>query len=208
MDNLIVAGIGFIGVIVGSCIPLLGDWFRSYSKNKKDGSYAAIRLIGLLEAYADNCIDVSRDHGEFAHDQWGYLKATVMQPDPPSYPDDIDWRSLKQDTMHRILSLPSLARSTGFHINSAFEHDTPPDFMMGFEARREGYARLADEALSLIATLRKQFSIKVSGRSELESGWDREAYLSDLLKAYAKRKTQATEKTDAGGKVTSKTDDE
>lgn len=193
--DLVVAGVGLVGVVVGSCIPLFGEWIKSHLQRRKDGSYAAIRLICLLEEYADKCIEVCEDDGDYVDgDQWGYLEPMVPQPDPPKYPDDINWRSLKEEMTHRLLSLPNLARSTDKQINIAFYHSNPPDRVEGFAARGEGYARLGHEASRVIAALKKEYSIKSRTRTKLSQGLSPSEHLQGLVEEYdAIRKREKAE---------------
>jgi len=192
--DLIVAGIGLFGVLLGSLITVSRDALASSRKRRRDGSYAAIRIANMLDEYADKCIDVVQDdgtlYGQMARTKDGeeYREARVASPEPLVFPDDIDWRSLDEATMHRVLSLPNLARSTDRHIESASDFAHPPDYDDYFEARQEGYAKLGAEALAASAALRQRYSIDTKGRAQLGSDWSPEVFLNDKIDEFNKRR--------------------
>lgn len=195
--DLIVAGIGLFGVLLGSLITVSRDAWASSRKRRRDGSYAAIRITNILDEYADKCIDVVQDdgtlYGQMARTKDGeeYREARVASPEPLVFPDDIDWRSLKEATMHRVLSLPNLARSTDRHIEVASDFAHPPDYDDFFMARQEGYSRLGVEVLSIGDVLRKEFSIGVKGRAKLGTDWSPENYLEEKVAEFDKRRSLA-----------------
>ncbi len=182
------AWIGLAGVIVGSFITISKDTWLSWIERRRSGSYAAIRLTCTLEEYADKCIDVVLDDGTAygqpagrTDDGQEYHAAQAELPAPPDYPDDIDWRSLNEPLMHRVLALPNMARSTDRHIDIAAEHAFPPYYEEAFEARQKGYAHLGIEALETAKELRQRFKISAKGRTDLNVDWDAEAFLRDRL---------------------------
>lgn len=180
--------IGLIGVFVGGFLTIAKDTFSSFRERKEDGSYAAIRLICILEEYADKCIGVVGDDGTAYGQPAGrtkdgeeYYEVQVSSPEPLSYPDDIVWRSLKAPLMHRILALPNMARSTDRQIIAASEHASPPDFYEVFAARQEGYAKIGIEALEIAHQLRSDFGVSVIGRAQMNDDWNPEKYLRGKL---------------------------
>lgn len=199
--DLIVAGIGLFGVLLGSLITVSRDALASSRKRRRDGSYAAIRITNILDEYADKCIDVVQDngtlYGQMARTKDGeeYREARVASPPPVVFPDDIDWRSLDETTMHRVLSLPNLARSTDRHIEAASDFAYPPDYDEYFEARQEGYAKLGLEALGISDLLRQQFSIETKGRAQLGTEWSPEQFLRDTVTKFEERRSARAEKT-------------
>lgn len=185
---MIEALIGLAGVIVGSVITISKDTWVSWLERRRDGSYSAIRLICSLEEYADKCVDVVLDDGTAEGRPAGrtnsgeeYYEVQVATPEPLAFPDDISWRSLPSEFVHRALALPNKARSTDRHIDASGEHSFPPDYEEVFDARQKGYAQLGVDALQLADDLRKQYGISVKSRAELNSGWDPLAYLREKL---------------------------
>lgn len=194
---MIEAWIGLGGVIVGSMITITKDVWLSWIDRRRDGSYSAIRLIFILEEYADKCIDVVGDDGTVQGQPAGrtddgeeYLVAQVQSPDPIDFPDDIVWRSLKGSLMHRTLAMTTKARSTNRNVSASAENAFPPDYEEFFEPRREGYAQLGLDALELVDDLRKQYGIATKTRSELGSEWDPKAHLRDMLDRFEKHRNR------------------
>lgn len=189
--------IGLIGVIVGSAITVTKDSWTTWRERRREGSYSAIRLICILEEYADKCIDVVGDDGTVygrpagrTKDGEEYYQAQVASPDPVEFPADIGWRSLKGPLMHRTLALPNMARSTDRHIQAASDFASPPDYSELFEARQEGYARLGLEALEIADALRKQFQITAKGRATLNTDWNPKAFLSAEIAKLEQRRIE------------------
>lgn len=98
---MIEAVFGLVGVIVGSVITISQDSWTSYRQRRREGSYSAIRLICILEEYANKCTDVAGDDG-FAEGRPArrlesgeeVCDPQVSTSDPLDYPPDIVWRSL------------------------------------------------------------------------------------------------------------------
>ncbi|CUX03596.1 conserved hypothetical protein [Agrobacterium fabacearum S56] len=189
---MIEALIGLAGVVVGSTITISKEVWTSWLARRRDGSYAAIRLICIFEEYADKCIDVVHDDGTAygrparrTESGEEYCEAQISTPDPLDFPDDIDWRSMPEPLMHRILALPNKARSTDRHVSASSEHAFPPDYEEFFEPRQRGYAQLGLDALEIADDLRQHFRISVRSRAELNTDWDPMAFL--------RKKTSTTE---------------
>lgn len=116
---MIEALIGLAGVIVGSVITISKDVWVSKFERQREGSYSAIRLICILDEYADRCIDVVNDDGTIYGQPAGrteegqeYYKAQIFTAVPLEFPKDISWRSIPEPLMHRVLALTNKARST------------------------------------------------------------------------------------------------
>ena len=176
---MIEAVIGLFGVIVGSAITIAKDSWASWRTRRRDGSYSAIRLIGMLEEYADGCIDVMYDDGTAegrparqTSDGQEYCEAQATVPDPLMYPDDIVWKSLPETLMHRVIALPNKARSTNRHIQAASEWAGPPDYEQFFRPRQIGYAQLGLDALEIARDLRTHFGISADSRDSLNPDWN------------------------------------
>lgn len=185
---MVEAWIALVGVIVGSFITIAKDTWLSWVERRRSGSYAAIRLTCILEEYAEKCIDLVLDDGTAYGQPAGrtddgeqYHSTQVQPPAPPDYPDDIEWRSLHEPLMHRVLALPNMARSTDRHIQAAAEHAFPPRYEEAFEARQKGYAHLGIEASEISKELRRRYDIDAKGRTDLNVDWDPEAFLRDRL---------------------------
>jgi len=191
---MIEAVIGLVGVVVGSVIAISKDSWALYRERRRDASYSAIRLICVLEEYANKCMDVAEDDGRVLGRPAGMMESgeevcepQASTPDPVDYPADISWRSIDETLMHRILALPNKARSTDRYVSACAEHVSPPDYSEAFEPRQQGYAQLGVEALDIVDELRKRYGVSVKSRTELSDGWDDKKYLVSLLAKFKKR---------------------
>lgn len=185
---MIEAIIGLVGVIVGSVITIAKDSWGTWRERRREGSYAAIRLICILEEYADKCIDVVYDDGTAFGRPAGrhengeeYCVAQADAPEPLEFPEDIAWRSIPEALMHRVLALTNKARSTDRHISAAGEHAFPPDYDEFFEQRQLGYAQLGLDALEITDELRKRFGISAQSRTNLNTDWNPKAFLREKI---------------------------
>lgn len=172
--ELQVAVIGLIGAVVGgvltSLVPLLKEVIVRVIEQRRKGRYSAIRIIAVLDEYAEKCADVVSDDGTCEGRPAGrmengeeYYQVQVATPAFPSFPDDVDWQSIgarSGDLMYRILSLPSAAREADRHIAASVEHAFPPDYEEVFAARHQGYAYLGAQAVDLSKKLRKAFGLQ------------------------------------------------
>lgn len=185
---MIEAVIGLVGVIIGSVITIAKETWTTWREHRRIGSYSAIRLICILEEYADKCIEVVQDDGTSCGRPAGrtdegqeYYEAQVETPEPPNFPDDISWRSIPETLMHRTLSLPNKARHTNRYIQVSSEFASPPDYDEYFDARQEGYAKLGLDALEIAKGLRDHFNIAVKSKADLNANWDPVEFLSERL---------------------------
>ena len=189
--DLIVAGIGLAGVLVGSLITVFKDTWTSWRQRKREASYAAIRLIYILEEYADHCIDVVQDDGTKNGESGGrtsdgqeYHAPQTSTPSPPEFPGDIAWRSLDGPLMQRVLALPNMARSTDRYIALADEYASFPFFEEYFEARQEGYARIGEKALATADDLRAKYEITAEGRMGKNTEWNPRSFLRKTINQF------------------------
>lgn len=181
--------IGLIGVVLGSMIAVAKEFVTTFFERKRNARYAAIRIICILDEYAQKCVDVVSDDGTACGRPAGrtssgeeYYDPQAEQPRPPLYPEDIDWKSISKGLLYRILMLPNTARETDRYISNSAEHSGPPDNEEVFEARQEGYANLALEALALAADLRKEYGLPKTTVKALNPDWNTKRYLEDKKK--------------------------
>lgn len=185
---------GLLGVIFGGIIACLREGWIAWITRRRNGSYAAIRITCILEEYAGKCIDVVEDDGtEYGQpagrteDGEEYHVVQVTAPPPPDYPDDVDWRSLDEQIMHRVLALPNQARRTDRFIAAASKNASPPFYEESsnarqfFNARQKGYADLGLEALEVANELKRQYDISTTGCIVPNSDGDPEAFLRGRL---------------------------
>lgn len=193
---------GLIGVIIGSIMTFSKEVVVAWRERRREGSYSAIRLICILAEYVDKCVDVvQEDSGKpIGHDENGkyYHSPIVPQPKPPDYPDDISWRSLPIDIMHRALALTNKARSTDRYINSGREYGPAAPYYEGcFNARREGYAKLGLDAINIVADLRKHFRIPAADQTDLDLDWDPKEFLRAEIAKFDEQRAKEKARTKA-----------
>jgi hypothetical protein len=187
--------IGLAGVILGGLLTSFKDLVAHFFRQKSNGRYAAVRIIAVLDEYAQKCVSVVADDGTCEGRPAGrteqgeeYYHPQVAGPGPPAYADDVDWRSISFKLMYRILSLPNTARETDRYIIASAEHSYPPDFDELFDARQEGYAHLGLEAVKLVRELRKEFGLPETPPKFWDWGWNMEVFFQDKLNEFQKRR--------------------
>ncbi|GBF59253.1 hypothetical protein PbB2_02945 [Candidatus Phycosocius bacilliformis] len=153
---------GLVGVVVGSILTTAKDVFLDRTKQKRDRQYAAVRLVVILELYAEACHDTASDGGEMVSNDagWEERETMVSKPVLDSFPDDIEWKALKSDLTYRVLRFPVLIAENERAISYAFDEIAgPPDYDEGFDERQKRYAQLGLEALKLAKELRAEVNL-------------------------------------------------
>jgi len=186
---------GFLGVLVGSAIPWIKEeWHRKRSR-QENGQFYAVRIASVLDEYAQKCVAVVSDDGTTEGRPAGrteqgeeYYVPQVTSPEPPNFPDDIDWRSIPFKLMYRILALPNTARDTDRYISHSSDNSFPPDYDEFFSARQEGYAHLGLEALNLVNDLRKEFDFPDMPAKFWDWGWDSREFFKEKLNDFEQRR--------------------
>ncbi len=178
------AVIGFVGVLVGVVATIGKDLVAYWIGRRNSGRYAAVRIVCILDQYVEKCVEVVGDDGTTEGRPAGrtdsgeeYYSPQVDSPEPPAFPDNIDWTSISPDLMYRILSLPNIALGTERFVIAASEHSYPPDYEELFQARWEGYADLGLEALALVDALRRKFSLRKNSIAIGNLDWDSGKFL-------------------------------
>jgi hypothetical protein len=197
--------IGLVGVIIGGFVVSFREWWSSRIERHREGSYSAIRLICILNEYADKCVDAVQDDGTFLGQPAGrtesgeeYFAAQVTPPKPLEFPEDISWRSLPEGLMHRTLALANKARSTDRYIDGQREYAAiPPYYDEFFEARQEGYAKLGLDAIDIAADLRERFGIEAVDQPDLGSGWDPKEFLCDKIADFDEQRSKVKARLEA-----------
>ena len=179
---LISAASALAGVFIGT---VLMPWIRERAARSRAARYLSIRVVCILE-FIDNCASVALDCGEEGGKD-GQSEAQVKAPSAPSYPDDVDWRSIPHDLTYDLLSFSNAVRKAEGMVSWASENAFPPDFAEFFETRSIQYANLGLRADSLAARLRAQYQIPARTRSAYETDWDPVKILGRALKESQER---------------------
>lgn len=172
----------FFSALVAAIIALAGQHLLNHFDRKKAARYLAIRTVCIFDKYLADCTEVVSDSGE--PDQDGFTYPSVTLPHVPTFPDDVDWKSIDHPLMYDILSFPSDVVAA----NEAISHDwdmnyDPPDFSDNFEYRAKHYARLGLQAHALAKRLRTTYDI----RDKVYDGWNPASYLEEKLKEIEER---------------------
>jgi hypothetical protein len=155
VPSLISAASVLLGVIVGSGIP----WIKEKLSERKHACYLAIRVVIILDKFVEACVHVAHDDGlcQGQRNSDGDLEAQVDAPDSPSFPADVDWRTIKHELTYRVLSLPKALELTKQVISHNGDFcDTGDEY---FEERAYQYALLGLVAAELTRELRNAYSV-------------------------------------------------
>jgi hypothetical protein len=152
--SLISAGTSFVVLLLGQILwPLIKD-----RRTKKcEGKYLAVRVVCVLDKFVEDCASTAVDSGE--EDKDGYSIARVSAPDPPTYPNDVNWKSIGDTLMYELLSLPASTERAANYVQGSKENAFPPDYSEYFEARAESYASVGLQAYGLSRKLRKEYKL-------------------------------------------------
>ena len=152
---------GLIGVFVGGLLTWFRDAWSDGRTLKRHARYLAIRVVCVLDKYVQDCADVATDDGlcQGQRNERGYLEAQVSKPPPPTFPQDLDWKSIDHELTYRLFSLQNESEAADRMISFASENAFPPDFEEVFEERQYQYAMLGLAAFALTQELRDKYTI-------------------------------------------------
>lgn len=152
---------GLIGVIIGGLLTLARDTWSEARTRRRHARYLAIRVVIALDRYVESCAAVATDDGlsQGQRNQQGYLEPQVSLPPAPTFPPDLDWKSIDHELTYRLLSLPNDADAANRMIGFSWENAFPPDFEEAFEERQYQYAKLGLATFKLTQELRQTYDI-------------------------------------------------
>lgn len=171
-EGMSVALIGFAGVVIGALLTPIIEAVKSWYLSRKHATYLALRVVCILDQFIDACAEVVGEHGE--EDEDGICRCSAL-PDAPSFPDDLDWKSIDNKLMYEILSLPNKVDYAKRKIWHTGEVTGPPYDEVGIERERE-FALLRLAAHDLTVRLRKAYGIS---RESSSRSWDVVGFLSE-----------------------------
>lgn len=83
-------------------------------------------------------------------------------PAPPTFPSNVDWKSIDHTLMYTLLSMPNQTEAADRAIESAWEYAaSPQDFVSFFEERLEQCATLGLAAIAVTRELRTKYRIPI-----------------------------------------------
>jgi hypothetical protein len=176
--SLISAGTSFVVLLLGQILwPLIKDW----RTKKSEGKYLAVRVVCVLDKFVEDCASTAIDSGE--ENENGTSIARVNAPDPPTYPNDVNWKSIDDTLMYKLLSLPASTERAANYVQGSTENASLPDHSEYFEARAESYASVGLQAYELSRMIRKEYKLP----PVQFLAWDPIRRMEDELKEISKR---------------------
>lgn len=119
--------------------------------------YLAIRVVCKLDPFVSKCCDVVYDEG--LPDREGETQPQVADP-TISFPEDVDWKSIKPDLMYRVLGFSNALDDAKQSIDFTLKQIAgPPDYNEYFEERIIQYGQLGLAALALADEIRQTYNI-------------------------------------------------
>ena len=178
-DQLTPAFIGVAGVVVGAIMVWIKEWASAWRNRKRDAQYLAIRIVCILDEYADGCIEVAQDHGELLTEETGEEGSlpSAGTPSPPLFPNDVNWKSIDHQLAYRVLTLPGKVAITERAIDFFISEVQPSDDEI-LEQRRFQYAQLGLEAVAIAEQLRKGFNLP----EKEDVSWNPDGTLQNIIK--------------------------
>jgi hypothetical protein len=135
---------------------LLKDRKLRVEELDRHARYLAIRVICKLDPFVSECCEIAGDEG--APDASGCMTPEVDDP-TISFPENVDWRSIKPDLMYRLLGLANSVDDARRSIGFAWEIAGPPEYSEFYEERKIQYGELGLDALALADEIREDYKI-------------------------------------------------
>jgi hypothetical protein len=152
--SLISAATSFVVLLLGQ---ILWPMIKDRRTKREEATYLAIRVVCVLDKFVEDCASTAIDSGE--ENDKGESIARVNAPDAPTYPTDVNWKSINSALMYKLLSLPAATERAANYVQGSTENSFPPDYSEFFEARTEGYGSLGLQAYELSKALRKTYKL-------------------------------------------------
>jgi len=186
--DLIVAGIGFFGVLVGAGIAVLGQWLMIKRNEASERAYVAANLVAALDQLANDCASVAFDDGttEGHPDEDRYYYTQTPTPEFSLPESQSNLKHLSAATTYKILVLPNRIKSIVRSVSHEREHDDPPDFPRTFELRQLSFATLGIDAATISERIRAEYKI-VSRPSDI---WNPVPALREKVEAIEARRAK------------------
>lgn len=150
--------IGIVGVIVGALLSIIRDYINENRSKTKNARYLAVRIVGLLDQFISQCVDVACDTGRC--DSSDNMVPTTKIPTLNFDNIDGEWQSLSFNLMYEVLDFPNHLLTAKEAENAAYEYgDGAPDFNDVFNTRRYHFALLGMRADKLSMKLRNKYGM-------------------------------------------------
>ena len=150
---------GLLGVITGSLLATVKEWFFEHRKSQKDAKYLAILVSRELQRFRTACEEVVQDYNERAyhdHDPEYDTYSSAIGECPEFKPESIDvnWKSIPPRITDQIFFIPTEIEAAYGYVGFMFQvgnSDTSDcDEELAFR-----FAGLGVKAIALAHKLRK-----------------------------------------------------
>ena len=134
----------------------LENW--RHRRSRKDRiRHLALRIVFSLEGYAIECGEKLNDH-MLATDNDGHAGTyMVTVPQPPAFPDSLDYALIKSDILEAILDFPQRCTMAGRE--PAFWWDVIADIDCVRNAAAENTIKMGEHAIRLALQIRKEYKL-------------------------------------------------
>lgn len=145
---------GLIGVGVGALLSAFIQWVTHRYDKRKRRQHLILLVCSILDDFCVDCREAMEEEGDEYTVHRGPL---VPSPTSPAFPTEIDWTTIDQDLVRRILWLRHTVPKAERHLEHVWsEWANPPDYKEWFAFRRERCSEWLQEATELSAALRKK----------------------------------------------------
>ena len=179
--------IGFSGVIIGAIIAPTIEFLRAFHQQKRKARYLAVRVICILDNYIEKCHEVTHDDGLDEYqmpDEDGCRSPRIPEPSEPTYPADIDWKSIDHNLSYEILSFGRHIKQADECIKVVSDYVAgPPDYEEYFDERQYRYALLGQKAMNLANCLREKYQLQNFSHEIYEN-------FENIIKTYESKNTE------------------
>jgi hypothetical protein len=180
---------GISGVVIGSILNWIREALSTRAQRLRNGTYLAIRVTCILDKYIVDCAAVVQDDGLSygQRDEHGCLSPQVETPEAPSYPNDLDWKSIDRLLAYHLLAMQNETDAADASIDAAWDYAaTAPDYDEFFEEREAQYAKLGLAAHAYGEQLRKTYGIPAREFGQ----WNPVEKLREAREAVGKRRQE------------------
>ena len=189
---------GLCAAIIVQGFVWLREARQEQKTQKKEATYLAVRVTCILDEYVNKCVEVVQDDGT---DNMGFplhtdkgqehYPPTVKLPDPPQFPNDVDWKSIDADLMYRILTMPNTVNEANNYlkfIRSEYAHF--PDYTEVHEARWGEYAKIGLEGIAIADVLRETYQLPDKDYTKRHDDWNPQGLFKEKIAIVEKRQKE------------------
>ena len=145
---------GLVGVGVGALLSAFIQMVTHRYSRRQRRQHLILLVCSILDDFCSDCREAINDDGD---ERTGVRRFWVPMPTAPVFPSEIDWTTIDQDLVRRILwlrpAVPKAEKRLEFIGN---EWADPPEYEAAFAFRRERCSEFLQKASDLSAELRRK----------------------------------------------------